>query len=135
MDWRGFIKNLRRELGINTRDFGDLVGISSRTVEDWEQGRRNPSRAAQKALLRLHADMVRKQCLSREPGVGLHTIREDLGIKYIYEFRPPLGEFAPRDTDPHEWSLVRYPVRLGPDWAERFDHTSCEWISQDPPIS
>lgn len=36
------IRTLRQSLGLNTRDFGELVGKSGRTVEDWEQGRRVP---------------------------------------------------------------------------------------------
>lgn len=38
------IRTLRQSLGLNTRDFGELVGKSGRTVEDWEQGRRVPDR-------------------------------------------------------------------------------------------
>lgn len=36
------IKALRKRLGLNTTEFGALVGVSGRTVEDWEQNRRTP---------------------------------------------------------------------------------------------
>ena len=36
------IKALRARLGLNCADFGALLGVSGRTVEDWEQGRRTP---------------------------------------------------------------------------------------------
>ncbi len=39
------IKTLRKKLGLNTKNFGAKVGVSGRTVEGWEQGRREPSRA------------------------------------------------------------------------------------------
>jgi DNA-binding transcriptional regulator YiaG len=32
------IRHLRRSLGLNASDFGTLVGVSGRTIEDWEQG-------------------------------------------------------------------------------------------------
>lgn len=40
------IRALRKRLGLNCADFGELVGVSGRTVEDWEQGRRVPSKPA-----------------------------------------------------------------------------------------
>lgn len=41
------VKWLRREkLKLNTTQFGDLIGVTSRAVEDWEQGRREPNKYA-----------------------------------------------------------------------------------------
>lgn len=47
------IRNLRRAMGLNASDFGTLVGVSGRTIEDWEQGRRSPSGPARKILAQL----------------------------------------------------------------------------------
>jgi len=44
------IRNLRRALGLNASDFGALVGVSGRSVEDWEQGRRTPAGPARKIM-------------------------------------------------------------------------------------
>ncbi len=44
------IKKLRKSMGMNTREFGEACGVSSRTVEDWEQGRRRPSGPSLKLL-------------------------------------------------------------------------------------
>ena len=44
------IRRLRKRLMMNTREFGNAVGVSSRTVEDWEQGRYQPSGSARKLL-------------------------------------------------------------------------------------
>jgi DNA-binding transcriptional regulator YiaG len=44
------IQDLRKKLKMNTKQFGEACGVSPRTVEDWEQGRRNPSGAALKLL-------------------------------------------------------------------------------------
>lgn len=30
---------------MNASEFGSLIGVSGRTVEGWEQGRRNPSKS------------------------------------------------------------------------------------------
>jgi len=36
------IQAFRRSVGLRTDEFGALYGVSGRTVESWEQGRRNP---------------------------------------------------------------------------------------------
>ena len=42
----------RSRVGLSQNDFATLLGISSRTLQDWEQGRREPTGAA-KTLLRV----------------------------------------------------------------------------------
>ena len=39
------IQKIRHKLGLNTVKFGNKLGVSGRTVESWEQGLRNPSKA------------------------------------------------------------------------------------------
>jgi putative transcriptional regulator len=40
------IQRIRRALGLNATDFGARLGVSGRTIEDWEQGRHSPRGAA-----------------------------------------------------------------------------------------
>ena len=42
----------RQNIGLSQADFAELLCISKRTLQDWEQGRRSPSGAAQ-ALIRI----------------------------------------------------------------------------------
>lgn len=52
--------NARVSLGLSQQGFAELLGISARTLHDWEQGRREPSDAA-KTLLKiaaLHPEVV-----------------------------------------------------------------------------
>ena len=42
----------RLKLGLSQTDFAEMLGVSVRTLQDWEQGRREPSGAA-KALLKV----------------------------------------------------------------------------------
>lgn len=44
----------RNRVGLSQGEFANLLGVSVRTVQDWEQGRREPSGAA-KTLLRIAA--------------------------------------------------------------------------------
>jgi putative transcriptional regulator len=44
------IKKLRKKLGLDTSRFGELIGVSGRTVEGWEQGRRKPMQPAIKIM-------------------------------------------------------------------------------------
>jgi putative transcriptional regulator len=55
----------RTRSGLSQAQFAALMGVSKRTLQDWEQGRREPAGAA-KALLRIAArrpDVV-SECLS-----------------------------------------------------------------------
>lgn len=50
------VKAIRDKVGLSQHDFALLIGVSKRTLENWEQGRRQPTGPA-KALLRiLNAD-------------------------------------------------------------------------------
>ncbi len=42
----------RTSLGMSQAEFAGMLGVSARTLQDWEQGRREPSGAA-KALLKV----------------------------------------------------------------------------------
>lgn len=42
----------RSRVGLSQQDFAQLLGVSARTLQDWEQGRREPTGAA-KMLLRV----------------------------------------------------------------------------------
>jgi putative transcriptional regulator len=44
----------RFKLGMSQPEFAEMIGVSVRTLQDWEQGRRQPSGAA-KALLKVVA--------------------------------------------------------------------------------
>jgi putative transcriptional regulator len=44
------IAEARNRLGMSQADLADLMGVSTRTLQDWEQGRRKPSGAAQTLL-------------------------------------------------------------------------------------
>lgn len=41
---------VRTRLGLTQAAFSQLLGVSARTVQDWEQGRRKPTGAAQTLL-------------------------------------------------------------------------------------
>lgn len=40
----------RMRSGLSQQKFADVLGVSARTLQDWEQGRRNPSGAARSLL-------------------------------------------------------------------------------------
>jgi putative transcriptional regulator len=40
----------RAKVGLSQSAFAALLGVSARTLQDWEQGRRNPTGAAQTLL-------------------------------------------------------------------------------------
>lgn len=42
----------RARVGMSQQDFASLLGVSARTLQDWEQGRREPNGAA-RVLLRV----------------------------------------------------------------------------------
>jgi len=46
------VKSIRDKMGLSQYAFAGLLGVSVRTLQEWEQGRRNPKGPAQ-ALLRV----------------------------------------------------------------------------------
>ena len=58
------VKEIRERLGLTQSSFATLMGVSSRTLQNWEQGRRQPEGPA-KALLRV---------VDREPQAVLHAL-------------------------------------------------------------
>lgn len=46
------VKAIREKIGLSQARFAILIGVSKRTLENWEQGRRHPTGPA-KALLRI----------------------------------------------------------------------------------
>jgi putative transcriptional regulator len=46
------VKTIRERTGLSQTQFATLIGVSKRTLENWEQGRRNPTGPA-RALLKI----------------------------------------------------------------------------------
>jgi len=46
------VNSIREKIGLSQSAFAGLLGVSVRTLQEWEQGRRNPKGPAQ-ALLRV----------------------------------------------------------------------------------
>ena len=45
------VASIREKTGLSQARFAELLGVSPRTLQDWEQGRRAPSGAARTLLL------------------------------------------------------------------------------------
>jgi len=61
------IKMIREKLHASQSDFAMMIGVSTRTLQNWEQGRRHPEGPA-KALLRVAA---------RNPNAVLEALHEE----------------------------------------------------------
>ena len=48
------VQSIRKKTGLSQARFASLLGVSVRTLQDWEQGRRAPSGAARTLLLIAH---------------------------------------------------------------------------------
>ena len=48
------VRSIRESTGLSQAKFASLLGVSVRTLQDWEQGRRAPSGAARTLLLIAH---------------------------------------------------------------------------------
>ncbi len=45
------VAEIRAKAGLSQTEFSHLLGVSVRTLQDWEQGRRSPSGAARTLLM------------------------------------------------------------------------------------
>lgn len=52
------VKAVRAKTGLTQEKFALIVGVSKRTLENWEQGRRHPTGPARALLKILNADPV-----------------------------------------------------------------------------
>jgi len=50
------VKSIREKMGFSQDKFALVLGVSKRTVENWEQGRRHPTGAARSLLRIVEAD-------------------------------------------------------------------------------
>ena len=50
------VKAIRERLGVSQDKFAMILGVSKRTVENWEQGRRHPTGPARSLLRIVEAD-------------------------------------------------------------------------------
>jgi len=50
------VKVIRERLGVSQEKFALILGVSKRTVENWEQGRRHPTGPARSLLRIVEAD-------------------------------------------------------------------------------
>lgn len=60
---KGFV-SLRKRLGLSAEDMGKLIGVSSQTVYNWEQGRAKP-RASQLPAISSIRDIGKKEAARR----------------------------------------------------------------------
>ncbi len=65
VDWGPRIIAMREQAGLTQKEFSALIGVSSKTLENWEQGRRQPTGPAG-VLLRV---------IEQEPGVVAQVLR------------------------------------------------------------
>ena len=52
------VKLIREKVGLSQSQFALLLGVSKRTLENWEQGRRHPTGPAKELLRIVEADPV-----------------------------------------------------------------------------
>ena len=50
------IKQTRQELGMTQAQLGDAIGVSERTIQNWEWGKTSPTKSQVNAIERLVAD-------------------------------------------------------------------------------
>jgi putative transcriptional regulator len=50
------VKFIRNNMGFSQSKFAELIGVSKRTLQNWEQGRRHPTGSAKVLLKLVHSD-------------------------------------------------------------------------------
>ncbi len=70
VDWAGRVQGMRQRAGLTQKEFASMVGVSSKTLENWEQGRRQPTgpAAVLLAVLEQEADAMIRAIARWVPG-------------------------------------------------------------------
>lgn len=53
-----YLKQIRAKSGLTQKEFGEAIGVSVRTVQNWEQGWQNVSKLAKREIYRQFKDAV-----------------------------------------------------------------------------
>jgi len=54
-----YIKRVRKKTGLNTKNFGQKIGKSAKTIENWEQGAYVPHSSTLKFVESVFGDMIK----------------------------------------------------------------------------
>ena len=103
-------QRIRASLRLSQSAFAGLMGVSLRTVQDWEQGRRRPSGPAE-ALLRI-AEQHPEVLVRRFPQRERHKTSEVSGIAVCGEGQPA-----------HDTSVTAVTPRYLPNHASKVSST------------
>lgn len=123
------LKAIREKLGFSEEYVAERVGVSARTVANWEVGRAMPKGRRLSALARLYGISV--EYLTSTEGVGTVSYRNQyIVIRADGRQDPPeAGHFVLRlDTDPHADAAVSAYARSirddNPETADALD----QWV-------
>lgn len=104
---RSHVDRVRLNSGLSQAQFAAALGVSKRTLEQWEQGRREPSGAA-KTLLRIAERVILKCCLRLQRNT--HTLFRPSGSRpAVAGHDEPEG---PEEIGDGDYVIVR--------WLKRF---------------
>jgi putative transcriptional regulator len=66
VEWSQRLVEIRERTGLTQREFAAMIGVSSKTLENWEQGRRQPTGPT----------CVLLAVLEREPDAVMRAVRD-----------------------------------------------------------
>ena len=101
---------VRGKLGLSQTKFASLLGISENTLQNWEQGRRQPTGPA-KVLIEVAARHPEDVALRRKATPRLSSGEVLSAVAAVLGVREPVFRTRSRDSLPRAlaaWALVRY---------------------------
>lgn len=68
-DFAALVKRLRERMGVTQEQFAQEVGVTFSTVNQWENGRRQPQPYLQRRLLEMEASHGRGRSKRKKPSI------------------------------------------------------------------
>lgn len=68
-DFAALVKRLRERMGVTQEQFAQEVGVTFSTVNQWENGRRQPQPYLQRRLLEMEASHGRARSKRKKPSI------------------------------------------------------------------
>ena len=108
----GRIRKFRNDMGLSREAFAERYGISSRTLQEWEQGRREPDGPAASLLHYMERDAITELFLEKLGTSEYHIFEnKKIAVKKLIA-QSIEGVYFKESSHHAEWTTKNHSIRM-----------------------